>query len=65
MALLAVSDDNPDIPKAAPPLMIVTSPWGPELMLMVAGLVGKMLATPAPPLVIEIGPGGANADRCR
>ena len=29
---------------------------------MVAGLEGKMLATPVPPLVIEIGPGGANAD---
>jgi hypothetical protein len=31
-------------------------------MLMVAGPSGKMLATPVPPLVIEIGPGGADAD---
>jgi len=57
-----VSDVSPDIPMAAPPLVIVTSPLGPELMLMVAGPSGKMLATPVPPLVIEIGPGGANAD---
>src|ERR1700722_8936363 len=42
--------------------MIVTSPWGLELMLMVAGLEGKMLATPVAPLVIKIGPGDANAD---
>jgi hypothetical protein len=62
LALLAVSDSSPETPRAAPPLMIVTSPWGPELMLMVAGLEGKMLATPVAPLVIEIGPGGANAD---
>jgi hypothetical protein len=58
LAPIAVRDESPDIPRAAPLLVIVMSPLAPELMRMVAaGLEGKTLATPDPPLVIVIGPG--------